>query len=324
VSKQAFDRKIAEIEALRSGGEAVAGQLRKALKDRNNYVVSKAAAVIADLQIRELCPDLVAAFGRFLTDPLKSDPQCWAKNAIAKALKNLSHRDPAVFLRGLTHAQLEPVWGGRQDSAGTLRATCAHALVETDLTAFEALTHIADLMADPEKPVRIDAARAIAQLGLPAGAIVLRLKALLGDSDPEVTGECFAALLSLAPESSPAFLARFLNPAAGEVAAEAAAVLAQSHDPAALDMAIEYWRRTPDPELRRTIIAALGASSHQHAAEFLVSLLAGSSVDFAKAALQALAARRYSSAMREPIGHTLSDRNDPVLKDLFGRLFPSG
>ena len=48
-----------------------------------------------------------------MTDPVKTDPQCWAKNAIVKALKDLNHDDPAVFLRGIEHVQMEPVWGGR-------------------------------------------------------------------------------------------------------------------------------------------------------------------------------------------------------------------
>jgi HEAT repeat protein len=252
VSKEAFERKLAEIEVLRSGGPSpgTIAQLRKALKDRSNYVVSKAAAAAGDLQLKELAPDLTAAFDRFFIDAVKADPQCWAKTAIAKALENLGHRDPGVYLRGITHVQLEPVWGGREDSAGTLRGACAHALVETDLGAFEALTHIADLLADPEKPVRIDAARAIAHLGLAAGAVALRVKALLGDREPEVTAECFAALLSLAPHSAVLFVARFLDAADPEVAAEAATVLAASSEPEALDIVLKYWPGHRDPELR--------------------------------------------------------------------------
>ena len=87
---KSFDRKLEEIEALRTAPEESAReQLRRALKDRSNYVVGKAAAIVGDRQLQSLEPDLLAAFDRFITDPVKSDPQCWAKNAIAKTLKNL-------------------------------------------------------------------------------------------------------------------------------------------------------------------------------------------------------------------------------------------
>src|ERR1051326_660633 len=86
LGKQSFDQKLEEIAALRSEPEETAlPQLRKALKDRSNYVVAKAAAITADRRFQSLEADLVAAFGRFMSDPVKSDPQCWAKNAIAKA-----------------------------------------------------------------------------------------------------------------------------------------------------------------------------------------------------------------------------------------------
>ena len=110
MAKQAFEKKLAEIEALRHAPDpaSVRDALRKALKDRNNFLVSKAAAISGDLRIEELMDDLIAAFDRFFIDPVKSDPQCWAKNAIAKALKDLNCRQAGVFLRGIDHVQLEP------------------------------------------------------------------------------------------------------------------------------------------------------------------------------------------------------------------------
>ena len=119
MAKQAFEKKLAGLEALRHASDpaAVRDPLRKALKDRNNYLVSKAAAIAGDRRIEELTDDLIAAFDRFFADPVKSDPQCWAKNAIAKALKDLGCRQASVFVRGIDHVQLEPVWGRRADSA---------------------------------------------------------------------------------------------------------------------------------------------------------------------------------------------------------------
>jgi len=135
VAKQAFEKKLAELEALRHASDpaTVRDALRNALKDRNNYLVSKAAAMVGDLRIEDLMDDLIAAFGRFFADPVKSDPQCWAKNAIAKALKDLGCRQASVFRRGVDHVQLEPVWGGSADSAATLRGACTLALADCQM-----------------------------------------------------------------------------------------------------------------------------------------------------------------------------------------------
>ncbi len=124
-----MERKLEALGALRLSPQDAAEPLRKALKDRSNYLVSKAAALAAELHLTELVPDLVQAFDRCMLDAVKTDPQCWAKNAIVKALKDLNHDDPAVFLRGMEHVQMEPVWGGSVDTAIVLRGACALALV---------------------------------------------------------------------------------------------------------------------------------------------------------------------------------------------------
>src|SRR5438105_5839510 len=110
MSKRTFDRKIGELEALRAGTDRAATreQLAKALRDRNNYLVARGAALAADLKLEDLIPELLAAFERFFVDPLKTDPHCLAKHAIARALKALGYRDAQPFLRGIVHVQLEP------------------------------------------------------------------------------------------------------------------------------------------------------------------------------------------------------------------------
>ena len=74
MSKQAFEKKIEALEALRSAADsaAVPVELRKALRDRNNYLVSKAAELVADLKQDDLIPELIAAFDRFMIDPATS------------------------------------------------------------------------------------------------------------------------------------------------------------------------------------------------------------------------------------------------------------
>jgi len=323
MSKRDFERKIEQIEALRSASElsAATDQLRKALRERNNYLVSKAAAVSAHLQLTNLIPDLTAAFDRFMIDPVKSDPQCWAKTAIAKALKDLGHRDPKVFAQGTSHVQFEPVWGGRQDSAATLRGTCMLALVNCEMEDLEILEHLASGLADAEKPVRVDAAVAIGQLNQPEGGLLLRLKALLGDDEPEVIGQCFSSLLELARPETIRFIAQFLQAQTEQIQFEAVAVLAQARKQEAIDVVKAFWHQRLSFEIRRGILLSLGASPLAEAAELLLFYVTGESPDVAAVALKALAQSRFRSSLNERVVEIIRRKNEPTLTQVFEEEF---
>lgn len=320
MSKQAFDKKIEALEALRSASDP-APQLLKAIQDRNNYVVSKAAAIAGSLKLDELIPDLAAAFDRFLIDPVKSDPQCWAKNAIAKALKDLGCREARVFLLGIAHIQMEPVWGGQADSAGTLRGTCALALVDCHLDDLVILTRLTDRLADAEPPVRVDAALALAQFGRPEGVLPLRLKASVGDQEPEVTGQCFASLLSLSPDESIPFVGQFLNAKKDEVRGEAAAALAQSREPEAFGILMDFYKKKMPPEVRHSVLLALGASPLREAADFLLSVIQKEAGDFGVTALKALGASRFRHDLRDRARAIVQEKDDENLLKTFDREF---
>ncbi len=75
-----FEQQLAALDDLRRSiaSEEAVRELRKALGNRNNYYVSRAARVTAELKIRALIPDLLAAFERFFDNPVRTDPQCWA------------------------------------------------------------------------------------------------------------------------------------------------------------------------------------------------------------------------------------------------------
>src|ERR1039458_7381348 len=172
--KRKFEEQLAALDALRQlPAEAAIEPLRKALANRNNFVVGKAADLIRTLNLSQLIPELLIAFDRFFEDPVKTDPQCWAKNAISRALAAFEHQDSAVFLRGTKHIQPEPSYGGASDSAGTLRATCALALVQCrSLIEPDLLAHLIDLLADKDKAVRVEVIRAIEQVGSPSAALL--------------------------------------------------------------------------------------------------------------------------------------------------------
>ncbi len=295
MGKQKFDEKLEQVEALRSAPEEQAvKELRRALKDRANYLTAKAAAVVADRQFRGLMEDLLTAFERFMRDPLKSDPQCWGKIAIVKALQELGHADRAVFLTGIVHIQLEPVWGGRQDSAAPLRAACAMALLQCDIPAFDLLVYLTDLLADAETLVRADAARAIGQLGAREGLLPLRLKTLAGDADPEVIGHCFTALLGIGSRDVLPFVARFLRDKDPDVRIEAVAALCDSTEPEGVGLVKEFWERQFDREVKKTVLAVMAGSPHREAAEFLASVIEAGPAELAIAATDALSKSRFA------------------------------
>src|SRR5690349_2259798 len=98
------EAEIDRLSLLRDAGRVEAGAgLRKALTDRVNLVVAKAARLCAELDRRDLVPELLRAFDHLLEDAAARDPQCWGKTAIARALIDLDYRESAVFLRGARH-----------------------------------------------------------------------------------------------------------------------------------------------------------------------------------------------------------------------------
>ena len=272
MGKEAFEEKIASIEGLRTDPKNALEPLRKALRDKNNFLCAKAAAVTAELVLRDLIPDLLIAFERFLMNSVKTDPKCWAKNAIIKALKDLDHEDPAVYLRGLSHIQMEPSWGPPVDAAAELRGACALALVACSLPRETILIHLADVLADPEMRVRIDAARAIAQLPGQDGILMLRVKAQAGDKEPAVIGQCFLSLLGIDPRPSIPFVARFLTAAEEDLRYEAAAALGECPEVMAVETLIARWKIEKNSAMKKAILLSLGVSRLPEAKEFLESI----------------------------------------------------
>lgn len=282
-----FDAELAQLESLRDADPAkTETSLRKALAHRNNFIVAKAAKLAAAHNHRSLADTLVAAFDRFLQDGVKSDPQCWAKNAIVEALVAFDYQEPKLFLAGLQYVQLEPTWGGSSDTAGTLRGHCAIGLVQCrSLTNTQVLTHLLPLFADKQLSVRVNAARAVEQIGTDASILLLRLRAELASDEPELLGACYSGVLRLEGPSAIPWAARFLQPEKpDDTAAEAAFAIAETRTEAAATLLIATHKRTRDPDFRGTLLAALALTRQPAAIDFLFDQIA----DGSKAAREAL------------------------------------
>jgi hypothetical protein len=288
MAHRGFDDQMAALEALRGrelDADAVA-LVKKSLANRSNFLVAKAARLAEDGGLADLMPELTAAYDRFFTNAEKTDPQCWAKNALSRALAKLECRDKDVFLRGLRHHQMEPTWGGKSDSAGTLRANCAHALVACNgLDNQELLILLLEPLVDKDKSVRVEAVRALAQLGEMAVA-VLRLRALIPGEDPEVLGQCFAALLAIERDQAIPFVAAFLE-AGDDAAGEAAFALAEMRNPAALAALFDRQKGITDEWFGGVLLSAIALTRLTEAIDFLLGMIEREERD-APAAIEAL------------------------------------
>jgi HEAT repeat protein len=279
-TSRGFDKELAELEALAGsvkGGAALNAEtierLRRALAHRNNFLVGKAAKLVADADLFALLPDALAAFDRFFVDAAKTDPKCWAKNALAKTLVKLEHRQKDAYLRGLRHHQLEASWGPPVDSAAALRGTCAHALVDCPgISDADLLTTLLEPLTDADKTVRMEAARAIGQVGGVSAALILRLRALLGSDEPEVLGSVYSALLSLEGAQAIPLVGAYLKEG-GDLAAEAAFALADMRSPEALAALIERLRAGADSWFTSVLLSAIALTRLPEAMDYLIAIV---------------------------------------------------
>jgi HEAT repeat protein len=286
--KRSFEEQLAALDALRQlPPEACIEPLRKALVHRNNFVVSKAADLVRQFQLTQLIPELLTPFDRFFEDPVKADPQCWAKNAISRALAHFEHQDAEVYLRGMHHIQLEPVWGGTSDTAGTLRATCALALVQCrSLREPDLLAHLLELLADKDKSVRVEVVRAVEQVGSTSAALLLRLRAVLGSDEPEVLGACYSGILRIEGQSAIPWVSRFLA-SGDDPAAEAALAIAGTHSPQAFETLKQRFNNESDPWFCSVLLSAIALTRQDAALEFLLDQVRTGSLQ-AEAAIEAI------------------------------------
>jgi hypothetical protein len=286
--KRSFEDQIAALDALRQQPEETRlERLGKALTHRNNFLVGKAADLVREFRVAQLLPELRNAFDRFFDDPVKTDPQCWAKNALSRALAAQDYQEAEVFLRGMRHIQMEPVWGGASDTAGTLRATCALALVQCrTLADADLLRHLIELIGDKEKSVRAEAVRAIEQVGSPSASLLLRLRAVIGADEPEVLGACYGGILRLEGGGAIPWVRRFLA-TGDDNAAEAALAIAATHSLEGFDALRESFLKPDDPWWRSVLLSAIALTRQDAALEFLLALVRADSLD-AEPAIEAI------------------------------------
>jgi HEAT repeat protein len=297
----------------------VEDELRKALASHRNLLVARAARVAGELELVQLADALVAAFPRFMDDPGKSDKGCLAKTAIAEALYRLEAGCQELFQQGITYVQLEPVYGARVDTAAALRGHCAMALVSTGDP--EVMIRLARLLADPEAEARLVAARAIGYSGRSDGVPLLIHKALSGDSDTGVLGECLASLLAIDAETSLDLVAGFLKSNDADVVEVAALALGESRLARALPLLRSAWQESISAETRKTLLVAIALLRRDEAVEHLLGLISEEPPRDAATAISALAAFGHDSNLVDEIRSRVEQRSERLLDQAFADAF---
>jgi len=321
VKRRPLEETILALRRVRQapGSEESQRELRQVLGGEGSHAVARAAALVGELGLEALVPDLVAALPRFFEDPVRTDPGCSAKTAIVEALRRLEQDERALYRRAAAHVQKEPVFGGRVDTAVDLRGTAALALAES--AGGDVLVDLAHLLADPEAPVRASAARAVAVHGRDGGVPLLHLKALAGDAEPRVVAECLLAVLRLDRRDGLAFVASFFD--RGDAAAEAAAVaLGESRRADALPLLRGWLDRASHRGLARTALLAIASLRRDEALDLLLELAKEEPVPLAREALLALASVGGSDVLYERARAAVEAR--PELREALGRAFGRG
>ena len=305
------------IKAIRDAPEKydLKRDLAPLLRHKSNHVIAAAADTVGRFEAATLTPDLIHVFGELMKNPAKLDLRCEALTAIARTLVLLETPAWTVYLAGIRHVQKEASFGPPVDAAPALRGLCAQGLAR--MAHPETLWECVRLLVDPEPAARSGAVRAMGETGQPAAELLLRFKTLTGDKNDEVIDECFAALLGMAQERSVAFVAEFLHSNVAGIAERAALALGESRAPAALPLLSQAWEQTPDPEIRRTLLAAIAMLRQDQAVEFLLARVGEESERAAIDALTALTPYAHDEMLRKRIADIVEQRNIAALRSAF-------
>ena len=305
-TRPSLEDKLAALRQLRGRGTDPGhmAELRKALGDRSNLVVAAAAEIAGEQAIVELAGELEAAFHRFLVNPVKDDKLCRAKIAVIQALDKMEHQRSSVFEAAVVHVQEEPVWGGSEDTAAPLRAAALIALARID--GSHSLPRLLEAMVDPLRDVRAAAAQAMGYVGTEAAGLLLRLKARIGDREPDVLSECLAGLLTVSVRDNLDFVSEFLRPSDPAGSEAAALALGKSRSPEAFDRLKAFWPLCAASGLRQQVLLAISMIRLPAAIDFLVELVASDSEKDAVDALSALKIHNYDPRLR--------DRLEPIVR----------
>jgi HEAT repeat protein len=314
--KQSLQEKLARLKRMEEGplADADVREIRQAL-GAGGVLTTRAIRVVSRQGLRDFAIELCAAFHRGLQNPAKSDPGCNMKLAAIEALNALDYSEPDIYLAGIHHIQLEFSFGSPVDTADTLRAACAFGLYRMGYAAL--LCELVSLLVDPQTAPRRAAIKILTEMDRESSEMLLRLKALHGDREPEVMGDCFNGLMAIAPSRSPRFVEQFFSNDSPEIVEEAAIAIGNSRRPEAFARLRGFRESSVRPGFKRMLLLPIALTRCEEAFALLLAVLKDECSDHAAAAIQALAIYSDSPERRERIREAVSIRNDPDISTAY-------
>ncbi|WP_145073518.1 HEAT repeat domain-containing protein [Poriferisphaera corsica] len=326
-----LESELAEISALGQGqveADALLNALKGGLKHRSNFVVAKAAEVVVKRGVSEkLSDELVKAYERFCKHAVKSDPGCKAKIAVVDALREGAVWVESLYLDAARRRQMEPVWGGRVDTAGGLRCAGVNGLMAVGYG--DVMNELAMLLGDEEREVRVGAARLLGDWGDAVGEPLLRLRVLCGEEDGEVLSELFGSILAVNSASGLDFVGRYLIGGEGgkqggneggddEVRRCAALAIGQSRNGKGLEWLVRSFEKELDAGLRETILMAMAMLRNEDGYGYLCDLIKDADERTAELAVRAMGIYYYDEKVREMVITAAEGREelDEVLREV--------
>lgn len=311
-----IDAIIAKLAALRLAPRSAeaAAELRKALTNKVDYVVQRAAEFIREYELPDFEMDLARAFHRLTAG---GDKSFGARTAIVSAMHDLRANVPEVYLAGLR--AFGSVVPGMIDPAAAMRGICAMALVVTGDPS--GLRHATDLLMDKHVPARAGAVRALASSGEDGAALVLRLKLHVGDPETEVLGDVLSGLIQLDPLNSLPLVEQYLDDSDEAVADAAAIALGESRRPEALEILHKRLARALTASTRRPLLLAIAITRRPEAVTILLEQLTTLRADSAKHVLEALRIYRADASLCDKVRRIVENRKDTTLREEFDKSF---
>jgi len=311
-----LQQQVADLRALDVHAPASLAKLRAAVASLTGFLVAAAASLVEEHRLEPIVPELAPAFERLCEQPVKRDPGCRGKLAIARALHALDHWDDRVFVAGLTYVQ--PEGWGPEDTAAELRGVCG--LAHAHFARADALDVLAALLCDRERTARIAAAQGLGDAGRPDASALLRFKLLTGDSEPDVLAACIESLFALARDASYGFVVRLL--AAHDERAEVAALALGGGRFAAAFDDLAAWCIGASPEQRHRIgYLALALLRSDPATEYLLEAIASHGRLDAVAAARALSTFKDDTAVAERVLAAAKLHKDKAVRHEIAELF---
>jgi HEAT repeat protein len=284
-------------------------------------VVEKAAKSAGELGFKDLCPELSAAFSRFMNDPAFVDRGCGAKTELARAAVDLKCHAQAVFLAGIHHVQDAVISPEPYDSAVELRQLCALGLVQIRYP--DVMNELVELLLDTVAQARIGAARAMAHTGREDATYLLRMKVLMGDRDPDVIGECLTALVTISPDSQLDFVAGYLVSNDGQIRDGAALAIGASRHPRVFEILRQCFEQNSDREFRKALLMAMATSRTTAAIDYLLSQAISPAPANVVDSIAALALYKHDRTLRTKLSAVVHDCVSDIPKAEFLRHFGS-